>query len=76
MNANACLSWLDGDSPNLNAARDAAHRIIRDGNRAGEVIKRLRALFKKTGAANTALDLNEAIRDVLGLTRRELQKTR
>jgi PAS domain S-box-containing protein len=74
INANACLRWLDGESPNLDGARGAAQRIIRDGKRAGEVIKRLRALFGKTGAANTPLDLNEAIQEVLVLTRRELQR--
>jgi PAS domain S-box-containing protein len=74
INANACLRWLDGELPNLDGARGAAQRIIRDGKRAGEVIKRLRALFGKTGAANTTLDLNEVIQEVLALTRRELQR--
>jgi PAS domain S-box-containing protein len=74
INANACLRWLDGESPNLDGARGAAQRIIRDGKRAGEVIKRLRALFAKTGAANTPLDLNEVVQEVLALTRRELQR--
>jgi C4-dicarboxylate-specific signal transduction histidine kinase len=74
INANACLRWLDGDSPNLDGARGAAQRIIRDGKRAGEVIKRLRALFRKTDAANAPLDLNEAIQEVLALTNRELQR--
>jgi signal transduction histidine kinase len=74
INANTCMRWLDGESPNLEGARGAAQRIIRDGKRAGEVIKRLRALFGKTGAANTPMDLNEAIREVLVLTRRELQR--
>jgi PAS domain S-box-containing protein len=74
INANTCLRWLDGESPNLEGARGAAQRIIRDGKRAGEVIKRLRALFGKTGAANTPMDLNEAIREVLVLIRRELQR--
>jgi PAS domain S-box-containing protein len=74
INANACLRWLDGDLPNLDGARGAAQRIIRDGARAGEVIKRLRALFAKTDAANAPLDLNEAIQEVIALTSMELQR--
>lgn len=46
-NANASLRWLAGDLPNLAEAREAIRRIIRDGNRAGDVISRMRALFKK-----------------------------
>ena len=47
-NSNACLRWLAGDSPNLDEARDAVRRILRDSNRASEVISRIRALVKKT----------------------------
>ena len=47
-NGNACLRWLAGDSPNLDEAREAARRIIRDGNRASDVIARIRALVQKT----------------------------
>ena len=46
-NANASLRWLSRDSPNLDEACEAIRRIIRDGNRAGDVISRMRALFKK-----------------------------
>ena len=46
-NGSACLRWLAGDSPNLEEAREAARRIVRDGKRAGEVIARIRALTKK-----------------------------
>ena len=61
-NANACLRWLAGESPNLNEAREAIRRIIRDGNRAGEVVSRMRALFKKARTAKEWLDINEADR--------------
>jgi C4-dicarboxylate-specific signal transduction histidine kinase len=47
-NGEACLRWLRIDPPNLEEARDAVARIIRDGNRASEVIRRLRALTKKS----------------------------
>jgi C4-dicarboxylate-specific signal transduction histidine kinase len=46
-NAEACLSWLDHDQPNMKEARAALERIIRDGTRAGEVIRRVRALAKR-----------------------------
>jgi PAS domain S-box-containing protein len=75
-NANASLRWLAGASPNLDEARDALRRIIRDGNRAGDVISRMRALFKKAPAAKEPVDINEVIQEALILTRTELQKNR
>ena len=62
--------------PNLAEARDAIRRIIRDGNRAGDVISRMRALFKKAPAAKEPVDINEVIQEVLILTQTELQKNR
>ncbi|HZD47650.1 MAG TPA: GAF domain-containing protein, partial [Silvibacterium sp.] len=59
-NANASLRWLAGDSPNLAETREAIRRIIRDGNRAGDVISRMRALFKKARTASERLDINAA----------------
>ncbi|MBV8353341.1 MAG: response regulator [Verrucomicrobia bacterium] len=73
-NANAGLHWLAGDAPNLAEVREAIHRIIRDGNRAGEVISRVRALFKKARMAKERLDLNEAIEEVVILTQNEVQR--
>jgi len=72
MNGNACLRWL-GATPNLQEAREAAQRVVRDGARAGRVIARLRALFTKVGPSNEPVNLNEAIEDVLALTRREVR---
>ncbi|HEY1998639.1 MAG TPA: hypothetical protein VGH41_16210, partial [Paraburkholderia sp.] len=46
---NACLRWLNRDVPDLDAARDAVARIVRDAHRAGEVIQGVRALTKKSG---------------------------
>ncbi|MBV8587350.1 MAG: PAS domain S-box protein, partial [Verrucomicrobia bacterium] len=74
VNANASLRWLTRDSPDLTEARAAIHRIVRDGNRAGEVISRVRALFKKAPAANEPVDINEVIQEVLALTRAEFQR--
>ena len=58
-NANASLRWLAGDSPNFAEAREAIRRIIRDGNRAGVVTQRIRALFAKTHGAKEPLNINE-----------------
>jgi hypothetical protein len=74
VNGNACLRWLAGDSPNLEEARDAVRRIVRDGKRAGEVIARIRALATKTAPAKERLDMNEAIQEVVALVRDELRK--
>jgi len=76
MNANASLRWMASDSPNLVEAREAIRRIIRDGNRAGDVISRMRALLKKASAAKEPVGMNEVIQEVLILTRTELQKNR
>ena len=66
-NGSACLRWLAADVPNLDEAREAARRIVRDGKRAGEVIARIRALTKRASTPRERLDLNETIREVLVL---------
>ena len=75
-NANASLRWLAGDLPNLTEAREAIRRIIRDGNRAGEIIGRIRALAKKASPQKDWLDLNETIDEVVAMTRSEVQRNR
>jgi PAS domain S-box-containing protein len=75
-NANASLRWLAGDSPDLTEAREAIRRIVRDGNRAGAVIARMRDLFKKAPPAQEPLDINLVIQEVLTLVQNELQKNR
>ncbi|WP_249137269.1 PAS domain-containing sensor histidine kinase [Bradyrhizobium tropiciagri] len=72
-NAAACLRWLDRAVPDLNEARGAVRSIISDGNRAGEVIQRVRALVNKTADQKAPLDINEAINEVIGLVQHELQ---
>jgi PAS domain S-box-containing protein len=74
-NANASLRWLAGDSPNLAEAREAIRRIIRDGNRMGDVISRTRALFKKARTTER-LDINEAIEEVVMLTQSETRRNK
>jgi C4-dicarboxylate-specific signal transduction histidine kinase len=70
-NAGACLRWLDGEAPNLDEARDAARRIVRDGTRAGDVITQLRGLLKKTEPEKARLDVNHVIEDAITLVQRE-----
>ena len=76
INANACMRWLGGDSPNLEEARDALQRIIRDGKRASEVVARVRAMSRKTLSERQPLDVNEAIRGIVTVTEGELRKNR
>jgi signal transduction histidine kinase len=73
-NAGTCLRMLTGDPPNVDGARETARRTIRDGNRASDVIKRLRALFSKKEITLEPVDLNEATREVLALSSNELQR--
>jgi signal transduction histidine kinase len=73
-NAGASLRWLAGDPPNLEKAREAAHRIVRDGKRAGEVIARVRALTRRAATSQEKLDLNQTIEDVLALVQDEVKR--
>ncbi len=75
-NASTCLRMLAADPPHVEGARETARRTIRDGNRASEVITRLRALFSKKDAATESVNLNEATREVIALSLTELQKNR
>jgi C4-dicarboxylate-specific signal transduction histidine kinase len=74
-NASTCLRMLDADPPNIDGARETARRTIRDGNRASDVIKRLRALFSKKDFTVESIDLNEATQEVIALSRSELQRS-
>ena len=73
-NGDACLRWLGNDPPNLDKARLSVAGIIKEGNRAGEIIQRVRALAKKTPPQKTMLGVNEAIEEVIGLVGAELAK--
>src|SRR6266404_1075446 len=74
-NANAGFRWLANPTPNLEEARNAISRIVRDGNRASDVIRRIRALVKKGDTEKTLLDINEVIQEVVSLTHSEIQKS-
>jgi PAS domain S-box-containing protein len=75
-NASTCLRMLAADPPNVDGARETARRTIRDGNRAADVIARLRALFGKRSVAIEPVDLNEAVREVIALSWGDLQRSR
>jgi PAS domain S-box-containing protein len=71
-NAEACVRWLDREIPDLAAARRSAEWVIEDGNRASDVIRRVRALANKSDIEKTPLDVNNVVSDVIALTQREL----
>jgi signal transduction histidine kinase len=69
--ANTCLRWLSRDQPDLEEARAAASRIVQDGTRASEIVKRVRQLFKKGTLQRELVDLNEIIREMIFLLHSE-----
>lgn len=75
-NGAAGMRWLAAEPPNLERARDSVTRIIHEGNRASEVIKRIRALSKKAPLQKAVLEINDVIQDVLLLVGTELAKNR
>jgi signal transduction histidine kinase len=72
-NASTCLDMLSDDPPDLEGARVTVQRTLRDGNRASEVIKRLRIMFSHKPPTTEPVDLNDAAREVLALSSSELQ---
>ena len=75
-NAEACLRWLGREAPNLDEARRAVEWIVKDGNRAAEVIRHIRALTNKTDTQKAPLDINDVINEVIVLVQRELLRQR
>jgi PAS domain S-box-containing protein len=75
-NANAAWRWLGAEPPDLEEARQALGRIIRDGRRASDIIGRIRALVRKAPPLYDQLDINEAMLEVIELTRSELHRNR
>jgi PAS domain S-box-containing protein len=70
-NAKTCLRWLTRDQPELEEARAAAMRIVKDGTRGAEIIKRVRLLFKKGTSERELVDINEVIEEMVVLLRGE-----
>jgi PAS domain S-box-containing protein len=75
-NAGTCLRMLSDDPPNIDGARETARRTIRDGNRASDVVTRLRTLYSKKDLSLEWMDLNEAAREVTSLSLSELRQNR
>jgi signal transduction histidine kinase len=75
-NAHACVRWLSAQPPNLLMAQQAAERIVRDGKDAGEVVRRVRALFKRAAPETVRVDINDVIGDVLNLLGRDAARRR
>src|SRR5258705_103480 len=70
-NANTCLRWLTRDVPNLEEARAAAMRIVKDQTRAADIVSRIRLGFKKGVHQQELVDVNEIIREMIVLLRGE-----
>ena len=66
-NGQACLRWLAAEPTGMAKAQEAAERIVRDGKEAGEVVRRIRALFKQADIEKTEIELNDVIGEVLHL---------
>ncbi len=73
-NADACLLWLEADRPDLEEARQAAARIVRNGHRAGDIIKSVRSLTRKSTPEMVSLDINDVIREVIVLMGAEFRR--
>ncbi len=73
-NANTCLRWLAADTPDIEEARAAAMRIVKDGKRAAEIISRIRQLFKKDSSQREDVDVNEIIQEMAVLLRGEITR--
>jgi PAS domain S-box-containing protein len=75
-NGQACLRWLAAEPARMAKAQEAAERIVRDGKEAGEVVRRIRALFKQAALETIDFDLNEVIGEVLHLLNGEITRRR
>jgi C4-dicarboxylate-specific signal transduction histidine kinase len=72
--ANTCLRWLNRDHPDLEEARQAASRVVKDATRAAEIVSRTRLLFKKGTPQWELVDINEIIREMVALMRSEVTR--
>jgi len=72
--ANTCLRWLTRDQPDVEEARQAASRIVKDATRAGEIISRIRLIFKKGTLPRALVDVNEVIQEMIVLLQSETMR--
>jgi two-component system, LuxR family, sensor kinase FixL len=75
-NGNACLRWLGRTPPDLDEAREAVRRMIRDGSRASAVMARMRTLLRKAEPQKTRLAINDVIGEVIALAESEVHRNR
>jgi PAS domain S-box-containing protein len=75
-NAEACLAWLDRESPDLNEAQTAIKSIVKDSHRAAEIIRGLYALIKNTNPPMVLLDINEIVSESMNIVAHELRRYR
>jgi PAS domain S-box-containing protein len=73
-NANTCLRWLTRDRPDVEEARAAAMRIVKDGTRAAEIISRIRQLFKRGTSQRELVDVNDIVLEMTVLLRGEARR--
>jgi two-component system, cell cycle sensor histidine kinase and response regulator CckA len=73
-NAGTCLQWLERERPDIDGARAAVERVIRDGQRAGEVVRSIHALAKRSPSDRALLDLNAVTQETISLIRGELRR--
>jgi len=73
-NANTCLRWLSRDRPDVEEAREAASRIVKDANRAADIISHIRLLFTKGSPQQELVDVNQVIREMFALLRNEANR--
>jgi C4-dicarboxylate-specific signal transduction histidine kinase len=69
MNAGTAARWLARQPPNLEEAKQAIDHIVKDGKRAADIVSRIRDFSKKAPARQADLEINEAILEIMGLTR-------
>jgi len=71
-NGEACLRWLEHRPPQPDEVRSSVVRMIAEGRRASEIVRRIRTLAKKDTGQKTPLELNDVVNDVVSLTQREV----
>jgi PAS domain S-box-containing protein len=72
--AKTCLRWLGRDSPDVEEAREAASRVVKDVTRAADIISSISLLFKKDAVQRAFVDVNELIREMIVLLRSEANR--
>src|SRR6202035_3788857 len=72
--ANSCIEWLAHEPPNLDRARAAANKVDKYGNRAAEIIDRIRSLYKKSPSQRKLVDVNQIIHEMLTLLKGEADR--